>query len=98
MFTVVWTYTVPEQHREAFKMHYRENGSWAKLFQKGDGYLHTECYQDADHPERCLTIDRWRSREQYDRFFEQYRDAYLALDKQCEGLTDNEELIATLDE
>jgi heme-degrading monooxygenase HmoA len=98
MFSVIWTYTVLEQHSEAFRKHYSEDGSWAKLFQRGDGYLHTEFYQDTSHPERFLTIDRWRSREQYDRFFEQHRDAYLTLDKQCDDLTDSEELIATLDD
>lgn len=98
MFSVIWTYTVPEQHRDVFKEHYCENGSWAKLFQTGEGYLHTEFYQDADHPQRFLTIDRWRNRQDYDRFFEQHREPYLALDKQCEELTETEDLVATLDE
>ena len=98
MFSVIWTYTVPEPHREAFREHYCENGSWARLFTKGEGYLHTEFYQDADHPERFLTIDRWRSRQDYDRFFEQHRDLYLDLDKECESLAEDEELVATLDD
>jgi heme-degrading monooxygenase HmoA len=98
MFSVIWTYMVADQQRDTFREHYHENGSWAKLFQQAEGYLHTEFFQNADHPERFLTIDRWRSRQDYDRFFELHREAYLALDTECGELTQDEELVATLDE
>jgi heme-degrading monooxygenase HmoA len=63
------------------------------LFRKAPGYGGTELLKDADTALRYLTIDHWRSREDFWKFREAFRADYLALDQRLAVLTDRETLI-----
>ncbi|HSG42543.1 MAG TPA: antibiotic biosynthesis monooxygenase [Anaerolineales bacterium] len=92
MFFVIWEYKVkPEQ--SGFESIYSPNGAWAELFNRGEGYLGTELFRDQANRQHYLTIDRWRSKDEYDAFLDQHEKEYKALDAQCEGLTESESLL-----
>ena len=77
----------------AFEAAYGPEGDWAKLFRRAPGYTRTELLKDVDTVGRYLTIDHWRSREDFWKFREAFRGEYLALDKRMAALTVLEKLI-----
>ncbi len=93
MYRIVWAFEVKPGSAQAFEVSYGPGGDWAKLFRKAPGYGGTELLKDADTPGRYLTIDHWRSREDFWKFREAFRGDYLALDKRLATLTNRETLI-----
>jgi heme-degrading monooxygenase HmoA len=61
----------------AFEEVYGANGSWAAFFRGGAGYVGTELLQDIEQPDRYLVVDRWESRDAYNRFVEDHREEYM---------------------
>ena len=92
-YTYIWAFRVHPEHIEAFRRHYGEGGSWAQLFRRAPGYLETQLLQDRTDPLRFMTIDTWRSVEDYEAFRASYASDYAALDRVCEGFTSEETLI-----
>ena len=76
-----------------FEEIYAATGEWAKLFQKGKGYLGTELLVDERHSHRYITMDWWRSSRDYESFLAEWKNEYERLDVQCEGLTERETLL-----
>jgi len=68
-----------------------------EIIQKEHGYLGTELLRDETNPQRYLTIDRWRTKEDYEAFLSKYTQEYKALDTQCEGLMESEFLLEKWD-
>lgn len=93
MYVIIWKYRIKAGRREEFEKYYSSNGSWAKLFGRGKGYLGTELVWDENEPDRYFTIDRWDSRESYDAFMSEWMKQYRELDAVCEGLTENEKKV-----
>ena len=83
---------------EAFERIYGAEGDWARLFRKAEGYLGTELRRDGKRASRYLTVDRWRSRADLERFRAQHDEEYRALDARCEQLTTAEELVGEFEE
>ena len=77
----------------AFEAAYGPEGDWVKLFRRAPGFSRTELLKDVDTVGRYLTIDYWRSREDFWKFREAFRGEYLALDKRLAALTVLEKLI-----
>jgi len=90
MYIVIWEYRVKRGKQSEFEDIYSPNGAWAQLFKKEAGYLGTAFIRDTHDPQRYLTIDRWVSKEAYERFLHQRENEYKALDAQCAGLTEEE--------
>ncbi len=86
MYTIICAYKVSLEKRAAFEAVYAEDGAWVKLFKKGNGYLGTRLMHSDDLPENYVTIDHWDTEENYETFMTQWKDAYQALDRECEGL------------
>jgi [ribosomal protein S18]-alanine N-acetyltransferase len=93
LFIVAWRFAVRPEHRRDFERAYGPYGDWVRLFHTGDGYIKTELHRDPENPSHYLTLDFWRSPEQYDAFRERERAAYHSIDARCEHLTENEELL-----
>ena len=85
MIALVWRFEVRDVERAAFEAAYGPNGAWAALFGRGTGYAGTQLLRGPDGS--YLTIDRWRSRADFDAFLETHRDDYEALDRETEPLT-----------
>jgi len=93
MYRIVWAFDVKPGSAQAFESAYGPAGDWAKLFKNAKGYGGTELLKDVDHTGRYLTIDHWRTREDFWKFREAFRAEYLALDKRLAVLTKRETLI-----
>lgn len=90
MYVIIWEYRVNPARVADFEKIYGENGSWAELFQKGNGYLGTELLHDLSDPDHYMTIDQWISFTDYKSFLSTWKKEYEKLDAQCEGLTKQE--------
>ena len=89
-FVIVWEFRIRAGAEAEFVEKYGPNGSWARFFGNGQGYIRTELVRDVADPKRFLTLDYWRTEEEFLRFREQNRAEYERLDKKFEGLTEQE--------
>ena len=95
-YLCIWAFTVHQEHVDAFRAHYGEEGAWAQLFRRAHGYVGTQLLQDETDRLRFVTIDTWSSVEDYDAFRAAHAAEYAALDRVCEGFTVAETLIGHL--
>ena len=86
MFIRIWDYEVPADAVPAFCAAYSSRGDWAALFARAGGYIGTELYRDPDHNAHFLTIDRWRSEQEWHAFRARFGADYDALDARLDGL------------
>jgi len=93
MFVIIWQYQAKADRVSEFEKIHASDGAWAELFQKAEGFLGTELVRHHENPTRFLTIDRWTSRQAHEAFLTEWKQAYQALDAQCEGLTEKERLL-----
>lgn len=98
MYRIVWAFDVRAGDAAEFERIYGPGGEWARLFRSGAGYEGTELLRDVSHPDRYVTIDRWQSRADFQRFREQFAREYRALDERCERLTTGEHRIGEFEE
>jgi heme-degrading monooxygenase HmoA len=94
----LWQFDVPPDRKEAFERVYGANGRWAELFRRAPGYLGTILLEDRSVPHRYVTIDRWRSEADFERFRSDFGREYEALDAECEELTRAEISLGAFDE
>jgi heme-degrading monooxygenase HmoA len=90
MHVLVWQFRVRAGCEAEFERAYGPAGEWARLFARAGGYAGTELLRDAAAPGRYLTIDRWASAGDLDRFKADHRDDYEALDAACIEWTEEE--------
>jgi heme-degrading monooxygenase HmoA len=90
MFVYVWQYEVPAESVVEFENAYGPDGVWGRFFSRDTGYLGTELLRDASNPRRFVTIDRWISKEDRDRFRREFAAEYDAIDDACSHLTSSE--------
>jgi heme-degrading monooxygenase HmoA len=98
MHVVAWSYRVLAGCEPAFEALYGGDGGWARLFAQSPAYLGTWLLRDVDDPACYLTLDRWRSRGEYEAFLARRREDYAALDRQGDALTDSETRIGAFDD
>ena len=87
MYVIVWEFVARPGREAAFESAYGSRGRWAEFFRGGDGFLGTELWRGAGV---WLTVDRWRSEEDYRRFRAARLAEYQALDREMEELTASE--------
>lgn len=90
----VWEYKVDAEHIDAFHAAYGSDGEWARLFQRGRGYVGTELYGCTDDKSRFVTVDRWADERAWRAFLEEAREAYDRLDERMAHLTVSQEDLA----
>ena len=95
MHVVIWEYHVRPAESERFEALYGAQGEWVALFRCWPGYRSTELLRgDGD---RYVTIDRWNSQDEYERFQQQARADYARLDALGDALTVDERRIGAFD-
>ena len=97
MHVVAWSYRVVAGCEPAFEALYGGDGGWSRLFAQSRAYLGTRLLRDVDDPACYATFDRWRSRDAYEAFLRDNREAYVALDRQGDALTCEERRIGDFD-
>ena len=85
MIAILWTYEVRPEAVEAFESAYGPAGGWAILFGRAEGYRGTELLRGPGNA--YLTVDRWRSRSDFDSFMADFRGDYEAMDRSTQALT-----------
>jgi heme-degrading monooxygenase HmoA len=88
MYVIIWRYRVKPEQAGAFERHYGAAGSWVELFRRGTGYVGTDLLRDEAG---YVTIDRWTSKTDYERFRSAREEEYAALDEKLAQLTEAEE-------
>jgi heme-degrading monooxygenase HmoA len=94
----VWRFRPSANCIAAFEEAYGPEGDWARLFRTADGFLGTTLLKGDGEPVEYLTLDRWVSREAYERFRHEQDASITALDRSCEMLTALEQEIGSFDE
>jgi heme-degrading monooxygenase HmoA len=89
-YMIVWEFRPRKGAEAAFEDGYGAHGVWARLFERGAGFVGTELNRDLKDPSRYLTLDFWVSKEAYDAFRAACLAEYQAIDEQCESLTEYE--------
>jgi heme-degrading monooxygenase HmoA len=93
MIAILWSYEVRPAALVDFDRAYGPDGDWALLFRRGEGYLGTELFRGPGGAR--LTLDRWRSRADFEAFMEAHGADYSALDRATEGWTIEERRLGT---
>ena len=89
-YVIVWEFRVRQVREAEFIQKYGPEGAWARFFRSSAGYIRTELVRDVAVDFRYLTLDYWQSEEEFKRFREQNLAEYERLDKEFEGLTEQE--------
>jgi heme-degrading monooxygenase HmoA len=94
-YVIVWEFRVRQAKEAEFVHKYGPEGDWARFFRgatdnMSPGYIRTELVRDVAIDFRYLTLDYWKSEEEFKRFREQNLAEYERLDKEFEGLTESE--------
>jgi heme-degrading monooxygenase HmoA len=89
-YVIVWEFRIRNEAEADFVRHYGPDGSWARFFRGSKGYIRTELVRDVADRQRFLTLDYWESEEQFSSFRGQNLAEYERLDKEFEGLTEQE--------
>ena len=89
-YVIVWEFRIRPEEESEFLRHYGPDGSWARFFRNGEGYIRTELVRDVADQERFLTLDYWGSEDQFKAFRERHLAEYERLDKELEGLAERE--------
>ncbi|MBI5502095.1 MAG: antibiotic biosynthesis monooxygenase [Deltaproteobacteria bacterium] len=89
-YSYVWEYVVRGEHAADFLRTYGPDGDWVRLFRRAPGYVSTELLRDRVRPGRFVTVDRWRSKEDWEAFRSAFGAEYEAIDARCEGWTAHE--------
>jgi heme-degrading monooxygenase HmoA len=89
-YVIVWEFRVGQDRQAEFVQKYGPEGAWARFFRGSAGYIRTELVRDVADRLRFLTLDYWRTEEEFNRFRQQELAEYERLDKEFEGLTESE--------
>jgi heme-degrading monooxygenase HmoA len=98
MFLVLWEFDVKPGFESGFEKVYGRDGDWAQFFRCDPHYRETRLLRDALRPRAYMTLDFWDSRDAYEHFRQQNREAYLTLDHSCEAMTLREKHLGSFDE
>jgi len=90
MYVIIWQFIAKEGREREFESAYGPDGVWAQFFRGGQGYKGTELFRQVGESRRYLTIDRWRSVEDYELFRTERGEEYQVLDRRYEELTEQE--------
>ena len=89
-YVIVWEFRVRQGKEREFVEQYGPEGSWAQLFRRSGGYIRTELVRDVADRFRFLTLDYWQTEEEFNDFHQRNLAEYQRLDKELEGLTEEE--------
>ena len=89
-YVIVWEFRVRRNREPEFVEKYGPEGAWARFFRGSAGYRRTELVKDVAASHRYLTLDFWQTEEEFERFRRENRAEYERLDRECEGLTEEE--------
>lgn len=96
-YIVIWKFDVRPANLAQFESAYGPRGDWAQLFSRYAGFESVELVRAASHSPQYVTIDRWRSCEEYHAMRDAAAEEYARLDARCEGFTSREQEIGSFE-
>ena len=90
LYVIVWEFRTRSGMEAEFIENYGPEGAWARFFRGSDDYIRTELVRDVKDDRRFLTLDYWKSEEEFNRFRQQHLAEYERLDREFERLTEQE--------
>ena len=96
-YAILWEFHVKPEAQPQFERVYGARGDWAQFFRMASGYIGTELIRDEKQSHRYVTIDLWRSRQEYEAFRQQHADEYRQIDQRCEQMTEAEQALGTFE-
>lgn len=97
VFAYIWEYAVKENYRAEFEKIYGPEGDWVKLFRKAEGYIATDLHQDMSNPDRFITVDFWKTKEDRDKFRALFSEEFNTIDDRGENFTEDEKSLGEFD-
>jgi heme-degrading monooxygenase HmoA len=97
MHVILWEFRVAADRQAAFEEAYGPTGAWARLFAEGAGFIGVELLRCTNEAGRYVTVDRWRSRADFDAFKRRFGAAYEALNRELEHLKSSEARIGAFE-
>lgn len=91
MFVIIWQFKPKPASEKQFEDAYGPSGRWAQFFLDGDGFLGTELLRAEDGS--YLTMDRWSSKETFEKFKAEHAQKYEQLDREFEAMNEVEKRI-----
>jgi len=98
MIQVIWEYKVKTDQIEKFEEIYNKDGEWVRFFKKSRAYKKTELIVKDKENSIYMTIDTWKTLEQYELFIKTHQKEYKRLDNSCRKLTIEENEIGIFSE
>lgn len=98
MFLVVWEFEVRPECEDRFRSVYGSDGDWVQFFRGDANYQLSILVQDPSRSHVYLTLDFWNTREAYESFKQRHHEAYMSLDRACEGLSLGERHIGSFEQ
>ena len=95
MHVILWRFRVRPGREREFGAAYAPGGTWAALFGRDTAHLGSDLMRATDGS--YLTLDRWESRDAYERFRARHAVEYDALDRDCEALLEEEAFLGAVD-
>jgi heme-degrading monooxygenase HmoA len=95
MHVILWRFQVRPGREAEFEAAYGNDGTWARFFRSGSGFVASELMRGTDGT--YLTIDRWESRSSQQAFREVHAARFAELDAAGEVLTLEETLLAEVE-
>jgi hypothetical protein len=89
----IWKFRPAAGREDEFAAAYGPDGAWPALFRRADGYLGTELYRPEQPGGWWLTIDRWTSATDFERFGALFGAEYRVLDDRLAGVAGDEEFV-----
>ncbi|HEY6351908.1 MAG TPA: antibiotic biosynthesis monooxygenase family protein [Candidatus Angelobacter sp.] len=89
-YVIVWEFRARPGAEAEFVEKYGPEGTWARFFRQSDGYIRTELVRDVTVEGRFLTLDYWKTEEEFIQFRKEHLAEYERLDKELESLTERE--------
>lgn len=94
----VWRFKPPADREVAFLDSYGPTGRWARLFAVTPDFKGTHLLRPEEAGGSWLTIDRWASREAFDRFQKVHGKTYRGIDVEMREIAGEEEYIGAFEE
>ncbi len=87
MIQVIWEYKVKPEKASEFEAAYGKEGEWSRFFKQSKAFKGSELIVKDLENHVYMTIDKWKSIEQYDQFMQQNMKEYKRLDQKLAAYT-----------
>src|SRR5215469_12383624 len=90
VYVAIWEFDAKPGERAEFENFYGPDGEWVQLFRRSKSFLRMEIFRDRNNENHYVTMDYFASKAGYDAFMREFGQEYEALDRRCDGVSENE--------